>query len=179
MPQPNNSVPFENTYWVVSHQLLAGEHPIDITEDLTVARLKALLNAGVLVFIDLTEARENIPSYAALLQSLAVERKVTVELHRISIPDRHVPTTEILRSILDLIDRSIANRNPVYVHCFAGIGRTGTIVGCYLQRNGLADARNVLAKISELRREMLGGQEASPHTPDQVAVVVNWNEETQ
>jgi len=33
--------------------------------------------------------------------------------------------------------------------------------------------QNVLDKISELRRQLPGGNEVSPHTPDQVQVVKN------
>ncbi len=174
MSEPKTNVPFENSYWVVPHQLLAGEHPIDVSDELTLVRLTALLGAGVRTFVDLTEARENIPSYADLLASLATERKIEVDLHRIAIPDRHVPAPETLRLILDSIDRAIANENPVYVHCFAGIGRTGTIVGCYLMRHGRAKAPDVIARISELRCLMPCGSDASPHTPEQIEVVMRW-----
>jgi protein-tyrosine phosphatase len=71
----------------------------------------------------------------------------------------------------------MANKNPVYVHCFAGIGRTGTIVGCYLMRHRFARDQDVIAKISELRSPMPCGKEASPHTPEQIKFVMNWNAE--
>ncbi len=41
--------------------------------------------------------------------------------------------------ILDLIDGELAAGRCVYVHCRAGIGRTGTTIGCHLIRSGLAN----------------------------------------
>ena len=43
-----------------------------------------------------------------------------------------------LKHILDEIDGAILNGKTVYVHCLGGIGRTGTVVGCYLVRHGIA-----------------------------------------
>jgi hypothetical protein len=48
------------------------------------------------------------------------------------------------------------------------------VVGCYLQRHGMATPQNVIAKIAGLRRLMPGGNETSPHTPEQVQMVEEW-----
>jgi predicted protein tyrosine phosphatase len=176
MLKPSISVPLSNSYWVVPGQLLAGEHPIDISDEATMTRLASLLDSGVRTIVDLTEEREKIPSYSGLLNSIAIDRHIDVTIHRIPIPDRDVPSARTLVSILDVIDRSMANKNPVYVHCFAGIGRTGTIVGCYLMRHGRAKSQNVIAKISALRSQMPCGSDASPHTSEQITAVMNWRE---
>jgi len=174
MSRSEINVPFANTYWVVPHQFLAGEHPVEVSDNATVARLTALLDAGVRTFVNLTEEREKLENYSQLVRTLAADQEIDIEVLQIPIPDRNIPTAETLRSILDAIDASIAKGNPVFVHCFAGIGRTGTIVGCHLRRHGRATDQDVIAKIAELRSLMPGGREVSPHTPEQVQLVQNW-----
>ena len=169
------SVPFANSYWVVPGQFLAGEHPSEVDEHTTLARLTALLNAGVRTFVDLTEDHE-LPSYARLLRNVAEGRRIDITLVRIPIRDRGIPSEGTLRCTLDLIDRSIATGNPVFLHCFAGLGRTGTVVGCHLKRHRIATAHDVMTKIAELRRLMPSGREASPQTPEQERIVRSWQD---
>jgi protein-tyrosine phosphatase len=167
--------PYANTYWVVPGRFLAGENPEEIAERATEDRLSALLAAGIRTFIDLTEEHER-NGYALVLRCLAEERGVEVTYLRIPIPDRSVPPVWTLRCILDVIDRSMADERAVFVHCFAGIGRTGTVVGCHLQRHARAKKADVMAQIAELRKAMPIGMEVSPHAPEQVLMVENWKE---
>src|SRR5690606_30189798 len=52
----------------------------------------------------------------------------------ISIPrDRNEKT-----AIPDVFDEGLAQGENAYVHCWGGIGRTGTVVGCYLVCRGLS-----------------------------------------
>ncbi len=173
MFQSEINIPFVNTYWVVPSQFLAGEHPVELDESITVKRLTALLDAGVRTFVNLTEEREKMQSYSSHLCSIATNRRHEIEILQIPIPDRGVPSMERMKSILDAIDSYLANENPVFVHCFAGVGRTGTVVGCYLKRLiGQCEERSLRNKISGLRRLLPGGREASPHTPEQIQVVI-------
>ncbi|EEF58615.1 dual specificity protein phosphatase [Pedosphaera parvula Ellin514] len=77
-------------------------------------------------------------------------------------------------SVLDRIDRSLADENPVFVHCWARRGRTGTVIGCHLMRHELATSENVISEISDLRRYMPSGRDSSHHTPEQIRMVRNW-----
>jgi len=166
-------VPYPNTYWVVPGCLLAGEHPGDLTEEFRSTRLSGLIDAGIRIFIDLTLEREMEP-YCTSLRDLAEERGLEVTALRVPIPDRDIPSVATLRCILDVIDRCIANEEPVFVHCFGGIGRTGTVVGCHLQRHGLTTQNDVMDKIAELRKSMPIAREVSPHTSEQVRMVERW-----
>jgi protein-tyrosine phosphatase len=177
MSEAKAPVSHPNTYWVVPRQFLAGEHPGDLDKDIALGKLDALLDAGIRTFVDLTEEDE-MNSYYKLLRLRAENRSVDITYLRMPIPDREVPSAQTLRSILNVIDCSLTDGNPAFVHCFAGIGRTGTVVGCYLKRHRLVTQTDVIAKIAELRRWMPVGPETSPHTPDQIQMVENWKEGT-
>ena len=129
--------PYPNTYWVTYGQLLAGEHPSELDDEATSAKLASLMDAGLRTFVDLTLPGET-KSYDRLLHALAEKRGIEITFQRVHIPDRSVPPVPTLTGILDAIDRAVRIGRPAFVHCFGGIGRTGTVIGCYLRRHGVA-----------------------------------------
>jgi protein-tyrosine phosphatase len=84
---------------------------------------------------------------------------------------------EHLGRILDTLDGALAAGRNVYLHCWGGIGRTGTVVGCYLVRRGLTGGA-ALARLAEWWRTVpkSGLYPRSPQTNDQVAYVRAWRE---
>lgn len=85
-----------------------------------------------------------------------------------------MPSEQHMTRILNQIDLCIRLGKPVYVHCWGGRGRTGTVVGCYLARHGIASGKGALEKIVELRRETIDANLPSPETKKQAQMVVNW-----
>ena len=144
MSEPNaasHNLPLRNCYWVVPGLLLAGEHPNGPTRDKTKDRLKKLLGAGIECFVDLTKPTELL-RYDTFLPFY-------VEYTRKSIKDHGTPGSRSqMVEILEHIANSMRAGRPVYVHCRAGIGRTGTVVGCLLAERGLLGN----AAIDELNR---------------------------
>jgi protein-tyrosine phosphatase len=69
---------------------------------------------------------------------------------RLPIRDFSVPTALELEAALDEIDAELAVGGLVYVHCWAGCGRTGVVVGSWLVRHGMAP-QEALARIAETR----------------------------
>ncbi len=94
---------------------------------------------------------------------------------RMPIRDLSVPSREEMRAVLDEIDRSIGRNLPVYVHCWGGLGRTGTVVGCYLARHGIAMGWDALRKIKSLRRGTPDWRASSPQAESQFAMVRGWS----
>ena len=88
------------------------------------------------------------------------------------IPDMGTPTSGYVMRILDDIDAAIAAGDRVYVHCWGGVGRTGTVIGCWLARHELADG-DPIARIAALRTGIAGAR-PSPETPGQVDLVRGW-----
>jgi protein tyrosine/serine phosphatase len=175
--------PLRGTYWVVPNLLLAGEYPGEVNSEPTERRLRVLLQAGIRTFVDLTDEDEInedaklIPAYRSILRQVSEEDSLQTTYANIPIEDRGVPSPWTLRCILDVIDRSISDENPVYVHCWAGRGRTGTVVGCYLKRHGLAQDADVIQKLAQLRKDAPNGKETSPHTKEQIRMVVTWKKD--
>ncbi len=175
--------PFPGSYWVMPGQFLAGEYPGEVDPEMTSRRLRALIAQGIRTFVDLTDEGEVnedakvIPPYRSILRQVSEEESVPTTYANIPIEDRGVPSPWTLRCILDVIDRSIADENPVYVHCWAGRGRTGTVVGCYLKRHGMAEDTDVIQKLAYLRKGTPNGRETSPHTKEQMRMVTNWKKE--
>jgi protein-tyrosine phosphatase len=72
------------------------------------------------------------------------------------------------------MSRARLTRAAQYVHCWGGIGRTGTVVGCWLvAREGLTtDA--ALQRIAELRKDTPDRGLGSPETKLQRRFVLQW-----
>lgn len=159
-------------YWVEPGRLLAGEYPGDEDDDIARERLGALLDAGVRTFVDLTEAGE-LESYEAPLMAEADARGIAVRYHRHQIRDLDVTDRPGMCAILDVIDDAIAQGAPVYVHCWGGIGRTGTVVGCWLVERGRTGDQ-ALVDIVLLRDGTRKRQTMSPQMPAQHDFVKQW-----
>lgn len=170
--------PIPNSYQLCDGRLIAGEYPGEHGHPAR-AKLVALLDAGVRTFIDLTEPHELEP-YDALLAEEAASRGVTATHVRLPIPDFSVPrSTDAMRDILDAIDAALENGGGAYVHCWGGVGRTATVIGCHLVRTGMpADA--ALARVAELFQvmEKYDPRRRSPETAEQEAYVRGWREPT-
>lgn len=168
--------PIPNSYWVNDH-LLAGEYPGGYDDRATRAKLAPLLDAGVRVFIDLTEHFE-LRRYDVILQEEAEARGVTVEYVRMSIRDANVTTVRHMREILAQIERHARGKRPTYVHCWGGVGRTGTVVGCHLVDQGHS-GDEALAKVARLfatmsMEKLRNHPDGSPETEAQRAMIRTW-----
>ncbi len=93
--------------------------------------------------------------------------------HRLPIHNWDVPTPVMMMRILDTIDTALAAGQSVYVHCAGGIGRTGTVVGCYLVRHGMP-GEAALEEIMRLRQAMPNGGALSPRREPQRQMVRTW-----
>jgi ADP-ribosylglycohydrolase len=122
--------------------LLAGKYPGGKNLKELERRLGPLLDAGFDGFLDLTEAGE-MPGYEDYLPE-------TAEHVRKPVTDHGVPQDAAgMAEILAALDALLAAGRRVYLHCRAGIGRTGTVVACHLIEQGLGP-EDALHRLNEL-----------------------------
>lgn len=172
-------LPIAESYWVEDGRFLAGEYPASYDSESTRKRLEDFLESGIRTFINLTQPHE-LPPYESVLKDLAYIYDVELFHKRFSIRDHGIPSSQTMTEILDTIDDAIQNDKPVYVHCWGGVGRTGTVVGCYLIRKGL-QPEDALLRVASLYQTRVKTQAyflpTSPETPEQFDFVRNWWEE--
>ena len=160
-------LPLPNSYWVLPGRLLAGEHPAGSTEQATRERLDKLLAAGIRCFLDLTEPGE-IGAYDGTLP-------LHIEYQRKPIPDHGVPERrEHMIEILACVRDALRERKPAYLHCRAGIGRTGTVVGCLLaEERGGEQALTALNRLWQ-QSARSAAWESIPETQAQTEYIRLW-----
>ncbi len=162
------SLALSNCYWVLPGRLLAGEHPGGATASATRTRLRRLLQAGVSTFVDLTEPDELAPYDAEL--------PVSVVYLRYPVPDHGIPAEPSrMAEILDCLGAALRAGRTIYLHCRAGIGRTGMVAGCVLLEQG----RSGDAALAELNRLWQHSGRAPlwpwiPETLEQTEYVRSW-----
>ena len=84
----------------------------------------------------------------------------------IPVPDFTAPTLQQAREAVAMISSCLENQQPVAVHCMAGLGRTGTMLACYLVATGTPASK----AITRIRKWRPGSIE----TREQEAVVYDY-----
>jgi ADP-ribosylglycohydrolase len=140
----NHPKPLAESYWAIPGRLLAGKYPggRDLKE--LERRLGPLLDAGITGFLDLTEHGELPPYDNYLPPNVAYLRKPITD-H--GVPRDHAHMAEIVAAL----DGLLREGRKTYVHCRAGIGRTGTVIACHMIEQGLTPA-DALERLNELWR---------------------------
>ncbi|HEX6091635.1 MAG TPA: hypothetical protein VFZ13_15870 [Gemmatimonadales bacterium] len=172
--------PIPNSYWLPGGRVCAGEYPGHWVAQTARERIGRLLDAGIRSFLDLTEESDPLEPYDGHLYAEAGRREIEVVYARFGVRDMDVPPREHMARILDHLDAELAAGRNVYLHCWGGIGRTGTAVGCHLVRTGRSGT-DALATIAELWQTVSEAKRRdfpeSPQTRAQRAFVEGWVEE--
>jgi predicted protein tyrosine phosphatase len=134
-------------YSIEDGKLYAGEYPGSLTPEVAMSRLRCLAAMGVRTFIDLTAADDKMEPYDVLFADIGCETGVTLQRISTSIRDMSIPDgADAMREIMNIIRKSICEAPAVYIHCWGGIGRTGTVVGCWL-RECVYDPESALLQV--------------------------------
>jgi atypical dual specificity phosphatase len=129
------SAPFAFT-WIIEKQLAGANAPRSFDD------LRSIREAGIRLIINLREQE-----HAHADEQLA--RHELCQLH-LPVPDWRAPNLEQTVEAVAAIDRTIADGEGVLVHCAWGVGRTGTLLACYLVATGMRPD-TAIARVRELR----------------------------
>ena len=158
------SRPLYQSYEVRANGIIyAGEYPGDKNDELARQKIEQMHHFGIRHFIDLTEEGELRP-YSHLLPA-------GTTYTRFPIADCGAPKSiESVQSLLLRIEELKKMNGYVYVHCWGGVGRTGTIIACYLSQNWKEPDLNLV--LDALRRNFSempkSAYKKTPETKEQI-----------
>lgn len=170
--------PHDTCNYIFPGKLLAGSYPGDRSEPGHSAKIRALLDAGVDAFVCLQEHMElstRFTPYVGTANSLVAAAAKHLEFWHCPIPDGHVTQDSGLAiAVATIVDRLLAGR-VVYVHCWGGHGRTGTVLCALLVKVygiSVEDAKTYFMATHAMRKVRGGGGPGhwphSTHQYDQV-----------
>lgn len=117
--------PLNQSYRVSKH-LWAGEYPGDKNGETAKNKLTRMIQFGIRCFFDLTEEGELIPYENLLPPNVSYVR---FPIRDVSVPQSIEDVRNLVKTILQTAD---GTHGEVYVHCWGGVGRTGTIIACLI-----------------------------------------------
>ncbi|HLY28883.1 MAG TPA: dual specificity protein phosphatase family protein [Aggregatilineales bacterium] len=107
--------------WIEANILAASSIPTDMRA------MSSLHSQGIRAIVSLTER----PIIGIMdITAKAVDMLDIIYLHS-PIPDGFAPNMGQAASILNFVDEMTGRKRPTFIHCHAGIGRTGTMLHAY------------------------------------------------
>ena len=130
--------------WIEPQVLAAGATPLDAAD------VRVLHADGIRAILTLTES----PLFRFDDISSDLFNELDIQYFHIPFADQHPPTHSQADEIIALLAAMHVQQRPLFVHCFGGSGRTGTVLHLHLLAQGFPwDA--VRARIKATRWQCL------------------------
>ncbi len=124
-----------NYSWVIARELAASARPSYR------GSIRWLRIEGIEAILTLTE--DPIPRYW-------LEEEKMISRH-IPIPDHSLPTPAHIVAALEFIDANLKEGRSVLIHCAAGVGRTGVMLGAYFMKKFKITPEEAIRMVRESR----------------------------
>lgn len=142
--------------WILPAQLAGSGRPgrySPLDKDLAFLRQE-----GIGVIISLLESTVNLEAYV----------EAGFDTHHFPVEDFTAPTLDQIAEACGIIESSLTRGSRVLVHCNAGIGRTGTLLACFLAHQGVEPEDAV--------QRIRGERPMSLETREQITIVARYYE---
>ena len=137
-----------NFSWVINNQLAGSGLP------LTFDQFMWLVNHGIGTIVTVRELPLPLEWLSVDdIKASDSKGRTTKKLNylHLRVEDYHSPSIEEIESTVKFIENEIEGKRAVLVHCAAGKGRTGTILGAYLLKKENLGAKDAITRIRNLR----------------------------
>jgi atypical dual specificity phosphatase len=112
--------------WVEEGKIAAGGIPLGLSD------LESLQSQGIEAIVTLTE---HPLTTLKEITPVVLNRLGFTALH-VSVVDQQPPSTSNVETVVKFLDEMESKRKAVYVHCHAGVGRTGTMLHAFYLAKG-------------------------------------------
>ena len=160
---------FVHAWWVQPGQLLAGEYPGHPSPARARQKVDLLVDAGVRTCVDLTTRADRLEPYEAVVAEVGAVRRLDIRHLSFPIPDLSVVDDDGYDEVCRAIEDG-RRRGVVYVHCWGGVGRTATVIGCLLAGEGLT-CDQIVDRLVALRMGSRKAHRRAPETSAQCDVI--------